>query len=180
MNSEHVILVDESDAVTGTMEKMEAHRRGLLHRAISVFIIDSQGRWLLQRRAENKYHSNSLWTNTCCSHPLPEESTIEAANRRLRQEMGMECTLQELFHFIYREPLDNELTEHELDHVFIGITDAVPEINREEVMEYKYIDYRHLRKDIDENPDSYTVWFRLIVERVNKGIDEQITLSKNR
>jgi|WetSurMetagenome_2_1015567.scaffolds.fasta_scaffold00256_21 isopentenyl-diphosphate Delta-isomerase len=172
MNKEEVILVDEHDVVTGTMEKIEAHRGGLLHRAISVFIIDSQGRWLLQRRARNKYHSNSLWTNTCCSHPLPSENNREAADRRLFEEMGLHCELTELFHFIYREDLDNELTEHELDHVFFGITNMAPKINHEEVMEFKYIDYKDLVDDVAANPGNYTVWFRLIMARVDKSIKD--------
>jgi isopentenyl-diphosphate Delta-isomerase len=172
MNSDTVILVNEQDAMTGTMEKMEAHRNGLLHRAISVFIIDSHGRWLLQRRAKNKYHSSSLWTNSCCSHPMPNETNEEAANRRLLQEMGLKCKLTELFHFIYKEPLDNELTEHELDHVFYGTTDDLPEINHEEVMDFRYIHYTDLAADVKANADNYTVWFRLIMERVNICINE--------
>jgi len=172
MNSDKVILVNEHDAETGTMEKMEAHRNGLLHRAISVFVVDSHGQWLLQRRAKNKYHSNSLWTNTCCSHPMPDETNEEAANRRLFQEMGLRCNLTELFHFIYKETLDNELTEHELDHVFYGVTDNLPGVNHEEVMDFRYIGYTDLAEDVKANPENYTVWFRLIMERVNKCINE--------
>ncbi len=172
MSYGQVILVNEDDEVMGAMAKMDAHRLGLLHRAISVFVSDSQGRWLLQRRAKNKYHSNSLWTNTCCSHPMPGEKTLDAAKRRLSEEMGLQCELTELFHFVYREPLDNELTEYELDHVFFGVTDCLPEINHEEVMEYKYLLYNELHKDMTENPENYTVWFRLIMERVNSSLKE--------
>lgn len=172
MNYEEVILVDENDAEKGIMEKIEAHRRGLLHRAISVFVFDSKGRWLLQRRAENKYHSNSLWTNTCCSHPKPGESNADAAMRRLHQEMGLECELTELFQFIYRESLDNGLTEHELDHVFTGVTDALPEINRGEVMEYRYMNYNDLAADVAACPQNYTVWFRIIFSKVNDHLKE--------
>jgi isopentenyl-diphosphate delta-isomerase len=172
MSYGQVILVNENDEVLGAMAKMDAHRLGLLHRAISVFITDSQGRWLLQRRAENKYHSNSLWTNTCCSHPMPGENTLDAAKRRLTEEMGLQCELTELFHFVYREALDNELTEHELDHVFFGITDQLPEINHEEVMEYKYLLYNDLHQDMTANPEKYTVWFRLIMERVYSSLKE--------
>ena len=172
MKGEQVILVDENDAEAGIMEKIEAHRRGLLHRAISVFILDSKGRWLLQRRAENKYHSNSLWTNTCCSHPMPQESSADAAKRRLHQEMGLECELNELFRFTYREDLDNGLTEHELDHVFTGVTDSLPEINREEVMEYRYMNYNDLAADVAARPENYTVWFRIIFSKVNDHLKE--------
>lgn len=172
MKGGQVILVDENDAEAGIMEKIEAHRRGLLHRAISVFIMDSKGRWLLQRRAENKYHSNSLWTNTCCSHPMPQESSADAAKRRLHQEMGLECELNELFRFTYREDLDNGLTEHELDHVFTGVTDSLPEINREEVMEYRYMNYNDLEADVAARPENYTVWFRIIFSKVNDHLKE--------
>src|SRR5690606_3613335 len=130
---DYVILVDENDNETGTMQKMEAHQKALLHRAISVFICNSNGEWLLQKRALQKYHSNGLWTNTSCSHPFPGESNLDAANRRLFEEMGIKAGLTEIFTFIYKEQLDNELTEHELDHVFFGISDVEPEINPDEV-----------------------------------------------
>lgn len=161
-----VVLVDEYDHPIGTMEKMEAHRKACLHRAISVFITNSQGDWILQRRALNKYHSNGLWTNTCCSHPYPGESSLEAANRRLSEEMGIDCSLKEIFSFIYKEPLDNELTEYELDHIFIGVADDFPKLNRNEVVEWKAISFSELQKDMITNPDSYTVWFRKLYEKV--------------
>jgi isopentenyl-diphosphate delta-isomerase len=149
------------------MEKMEAHRKALLHKAVSVFIVNSAGEWLLQRRAQHKYHSGGLWTNSCCTHPYPNESSEASAKRRLQQEMGMNCDrLEELFGFIYKEPLDNELTEHEYDRVFWGKTDNVPDINPEEVAEYKYIAYPDLKNDVNKYPENYTVWFRLIFERV--------------
>lgn len=168
MIQEQVIVVDENDAVLGLMEKMEAHRNPVLHRAISVFIVNSEGEWLLQQRALGKYHSNGLWTNTCCSHPQPGESSLDAANRRLAEEMGLKAELTEKFHFIYREPLDNDLTEYELDHVFVGVSNQVPNINTNEVLSYKYIAYDDLKKDIETNPDNYTVWFLKIVDRVNQ------------
>jgi len=167
-----VILVDSNDREIGTMEKMEAHRKALLHRAISVFICNSKGEWLLQRRSLNKYHSGGLWTNTCCSHPYPEETVLEAAERRLMQEMGIDCPLDEIFSFIYKESLDNELSEHELDHVFLGISNEIPEINNKEVLEYKYVFYKDLALDIVNNPDNYTVWFKKIHQRVYKSISE--------
>jgi len=167
MDLENVILVDEQDNEVGLMEKIEAHKKALLHRAISVFIFNSNGDWLLQRRASNKYHSGGLWTNTCCTHPLPNETNLEAANRRLSQEMGMQSELLELFSFTYKEPLDNELTEYEFDHVFIGFSDFLPNINLKEVADYKYIHYKELDTDMHINPNDYTVWFRKIYEKVH-------------
>jgi isopentenyl-diphosphate Delta-isomerase len=176
MDINQVILVDENDNQTGTMEKMEAHRKALLHRAVSVFVMNSKGEWLLQRRALEKYHSAGLWTNTCCTHPYPGETEAQAASRRLMEEMGISCTVMKLFSFIYLEPLDNALFEHELDHVFLGFSDQVPEINRDEVMEYRYVGYSNLKEDVSENPEAYTAWFKRIYERVFKqmgGMEEQ-------
>jgi len=167
MSSDLVILIDAQDNKIGLMEKIEAHKRALLHRAISVFLFNSNGDWLLQKRAINKYHSGGLWTNTCCTHPLPNETNLEAANRRLIQEMGMQSELHELFSFIYKETLDNELTEHEFDHVFIGVSDFLPRVNPKEVADYKYTSYNELIADIQANPDNYTVWFKRIVEKVH-------------
>jgi isopentenyl-diphosphate delta-isomerase len=168
-----VILVDSDDNQTGTMEKMEAHRKALLHRAISVFIFNSNGDWLLQRRALDKYHSGGLWTNTCCSHPFPGETVIDAANRRLNEEMGMKCGLKALFSFTYKEALDNELTEYEFDHVIFGISDKLPLINKKEVNDWRYHSYFHLHNDLQLNPENYTVWFRKIFERVHHYISKQ-------
>lgn len=165
--TDKVILVDENDKETGAMEKMEAHKKALLHRAISVFILNSEGKWLLQRRALGKYHSSGLWTNTCCSHPFPGETSENAAHRRLQQEMGMQAGLKEIFHFVYKEQLDNDLTEYELDHVFVGSSDIHPETDPAEVEEWKYISFDDLKKDMDKNPEKYTVWFRKIAERVH-------------
>lgn len=161
-----VILVDEMDNERGVMAKHEAHQKALLHRAVSVFVFNSKGEWLLQRRAVDKYHSGGLWTNACCTHPLPKEGNLEAANRRLREEMGMHAPLTELFSFCYKEALDNELTEHELDHVFVGVTDMLPMINRVEVGEYRYVKYPDLKRDMTLHPELYTAWFKMIVERV--------------
>jgi isopentenyl-diphosphate Delta-isomerase len=170
MNEPYVILVDENDNQTGVAGKMEAHRNGLLHRAVSVFVINSKGEWILQRRAFDKYHSNGLWTNTCCTHPNPGESSVDAAHRRLREEMGLECDLQEMFAFTYIEELDNELTEHEYDHVFVGFTDKEPVINTDEVEEWEAVTFDELHEDIVKNPDGYTYWFKMIYERVNSYI----------
>lgn len=174
MTKDLVILVDEKDNPLGTMEKMEAHRLAKLHRAVSVFIYNSKGDWLLQQRAKHKYHSNSLWTNTACTHPYPKEKNIDAANRRLNEEMGLTAELTEIFDFIYIEKLDNELTEHELDRVFIGKSDTLPKINPKEVMDYKYISYENLKQDIEKNPENYTVWFKKIFEKVNLFIKKNV------
>ncbi|MBK6284436.1 MAG: isopentenyl-diphosphate Delta-isomerase [Draconibacterium sp.] len=165
---DYVILVDENDNEIGAMQKMEAHQKALLHRAISVFICNLNGEWLLHKRASKKYHSNGLWTNTSCSHPFPGESNLDAANRRLMEEMGLKTDLVEIFSFTYKEPLDNELTEYELDHVFFGITDDKPVINPDEVDDWKYIPFNELEADIKKNPGNYTVWFLKIFNRVNE------------
>ncbi len=170
---EKVILVDDFDNEIGTMEKIEAHRKSRLHRAVSVFIINTKGKWLLQRRSFKKYHSSGLWSNACCTHPQPGETSLSAANRRLMEEMGIQAKLTEIFEFKYKDVLDNELTEHELDHVFIGISDDKPVINTDEVEEWKYISYKRLIAEIDKYPDHYTVWFRRIVERVQKYVEKK-------
>lgn len=179
MNDTLVILVDLLDNQTGVMEKMEAHRKALLHRAVSVFICDSTGNWLLQRRAMDKYHSKGLWTNACCSHPLPGESSKDAAHRRLMEELGMKCRLQPIFNFTYKEVVDVELTEYEFDHVFLGISDDLPAINRSEVMEYKHISYEALHEDVQTYPEKYTVWFRKIFTDVQLHLEKsQVNVDK--
>lgn len=165
-----VILVDENDNPVGTMPKMEAHEKAMLHRAFSVFILNANDEVLLQQRANDKYHSAGLWTNTCCSHPHPGEDTLGAARRRLKEEMGMEADLQFVFKFMYKAPFDNLLTEHEIDHVFIGKTDQLPVINPEEVASYKYMKPEDIKLDMEQNPQSYTVWFRIIFNEFYKEI----------
>jgi isopentenyl-diphosphate delta-isomerase len=165
-----VILVDEEDNQTGTVEKMEAHKKALLHRAVSVFIFNSKNQMLIQKRALNKYHSPGLWTNTACTHPLPGESDKDAAKRRLAEEMGLSTDLNEVFNFIYKAKLDNDLTEHEFDHVFIGFSDNLPNINTDEVADYKYILIEALRKDIAINPGHYTAWFKIILKSIKRII----------
>ena len=171
MDDPLVILVDKNDNQTGIAGKMKAHHEALLHRAVSVFIINPSGKWILQRRAFDKYHSNGLWTNTCCTHPHPGETNLGAAKRRLREEIGIECPLTEIFSFIYKQKLDNELTEHEYDHVFFGITDEIPVINTSEVEEWEAVTFDDLHADISKNPSDYTYWFRKIYERVNQSIN---------
>jgi len=164
---EEIILVDENDNEIGTEEKMKAHLDGgKLHRAFSIFVFNSEGKMLLQQRARSKYHSSGLWTNTCCSHPRKGEETNEAAHRRMKEEMGFDCDLNEEFSFIYRANLDHGLTEHEFDHVFIGNYDGEVRPNREEADGFKWIDVGDLREDIKNNPQNYTEWFKIALDRV--------------
>jgi isopentenyl-diphosphate Delta-isomerase len=174
MVREDVILVDENDQEKGVMEKIDAHRKGLLHRAFSVFVVNSSGQLLLQKRAQEKYHSPGLWTNTCCSHPRPGEEIEKAASRRLREEMGIDCNLISVFSFIYRADLDNGLTEHEFDHVLLGVGDDIPVPDPGEVSEYKYVDFPSIDVDIFRNPDMYTIWFRIAYPRVRDHITKNI------
>lgn len=168
---EQVILVNENDEETGTMEKMAAHHGAHLHRAISVFITDTAGRWLLQQRTMEKYHSKGKWSNTCCSHPSPGETTEEAAHRRLMQEMGLKAVLTDLFIFRYQAELENNLTEHEIDHVFVGVTDVLPQPNPEEVMNYRYVGFEELNEEITNQPDAFSAWFKLIYKEVQQHIE---------
>ncbi|MFT4778290.1 MAG: isopentenyl-diphosphate delta-isomerase [Flavobacteriales bacterium] len=164
--NEEVILVDEFDNEIGTMEKLEAHVKGELHRAFSIFIFNLKGELLLQQRALHKYHSAGLWTNTCCSHQRANESSENAAKRRLVEEMGMHSSLEEAFTFIYKSEFDNDLTEHEFDHVFIGEDDSLPQINTDEVATSKYISIPHLIAEIERAPEKFTTWFRICLPRV--------------
>jgi len=159
----NVILVDEQDNVVGEMEKLAAHEQGLLHRAVSVFLFNSSNELLMQRRALGKYHSEGLWTNTCCSHPYVGETSKAAAERRLMEEMGIACELSPLFQFIYHAELDNNLTEHELDHVFIGFSDETPHLNPEEAMSFKWMSLTEIQNNMLHFPDHYTAWFKIIL-----------------
>jgi len=170
MVHEQVVLVDELDNELGTMEKIEAHEKALLHRAFSIFIFNDAGQMMLQRRALSKYHSPGLWTNTCCSHPRPGENLKDASRRRIVEEMGFACEMQEVFSFIYKAAFDHGLTEHELDHVFMGLHTDDPNINPEEVEDWKWIDVDDLLADIKKNPDNYTVWFKIALKEMeDKG-----------
>lgn len=159
---EYVVLVDENDRVIGQMEKMQAHVEARLHRAFSVFIFNSQGQMLIHRRAVEKYHSGGLWTNACCSHPHPGETYAEAAHRRLPQEMGFDCEIEERFHFTYCRKLDKGLTENELDHVFTAVYEGEIVANPAEVSEWKYLALDELRQSLIEQPELYTEWFRIV------------------
>ncbi len=163
---EKVILVNKNDNQIGTLEKIKAHQQANLHRAFSVFIFNTKGEMLLQQRAKNKYHSAGLWTNACCSHPRPGEETEYAAHRRLQEEMGFDCKLEKTFHFIYKTAFDHGLTEHELDHVFIGQYNGAVVPNPVEVEDYKWINLESLKKQIKENPDIFTSWFKIAFDEV--------------
>lgn len=158
-----VVLVDENDLEIGFLEKMEAHQKGMLHRAFSVLIVNSKNEVLLQKRADSKYHSAGLWTNTCCSHPRPNELMIEAVTRRLHEEMGIDLKPNFAYKFLYQTELENNLIEHELDYVFIGSSDDQPIINKQEVSDWKYLSIPEIRKDVVKNPNHYTFWFKEIL-----------------
>lgn len=172
---EKVILVDENDVPIGEMEKMEAHEKGVLHRAFSVFIFNENNELLLQKRALSKYHSGGLWSNSCCSHPRIDETVVEAGTRRLVEEMGFSVPLEAVFSFIYRAELDNELTEHELDHVLIGRYNDAPKMNPEEVEDWKYIGLDELASDMTTHPERYTEWFKIIFDRVREALIKSIS-----
>jgi len=171
---EEVILVDAEDQVVGRMEKMEAHEKGLLHRAFSILILNEKGEMLLQQRAMEKYHSPGLWTNACCSHPRPNESNLDAAYRRLEEEMGMRTSMKEIFQFTYRAELEDGLIEHEIDHVFYGLSNENPSINSEEVMDFKWVDLCELQKDITLHPVKYTAWFKLLMVDYLSSIEKAL------
>jgi isopentenyl-diphosphate delta-isomerase len=172
MVEEQVILVDTHDNPIGTMNKMEAHEKAVLHRAFSVFILNDKNEVMLQQRAAHKYHSPLLWTNTCCSHQRVGESNIEAGKRRLFEEMGFSADLKELFHFIYKAPFDNGLTEHELDHVMIGYSNENPVINPDEVESWKWMSIEAIKEDMLVNPKDYTVWFKIIFDEFYHFLEE--------
>ncbi|MFA9290001.1 MAG: isopentenyl-diphosphate Delta-isomerase [Solirubrobacteraceae bacterium] len=161
---EKVILVDELDNEIGLMNKLEAHQKSLLHRAFSIFIFNDKKELLLQQRAKNKYHSALLWTNTCCSHPRPNETLLDAASRRIMEEMGINCNLNYRFNFIYQTSLENNLFENELDHVYTGLFNGSFQFNKEEVNDFKWISLEELKKEVDINPENYTVWFKIIIK----------------
>ncbi|MFD0861170.1 isopentenyl-diphosphate Delta-isomerase [Sungkyunkwania multivorans] len=171
MKEEKVILVNERDEQIGLMNKLEAHEKALLHRAFSVFILNEKGELMLQQRAKHKYHSPGLWTNTCCSHQRAGESNIAAGKRRLQEEMGFVTELEESISFIYKAPFDNGLTEHEYDHVLVGYYEAAPSINKDEVASWKWMQLEEVKKDIEQQPELYTAWFKIIFEKFYSHIE---------
>ena len=163
---DEVILVNEKDEETGTMEKLEAHLQGKLHRAFSIFLINNKGEWLLQKRANSKYHSAGLWTNACCSHPLPGEDIYPAALRRLNEEMVITCHFKHAFSFIYKTRFDNDLTEHEYDHVFTGVFEGDPVINKDEVSAWRYLSVKKIQYELVADTASFSYWFQIALPRV--------------
>lgn len=179
MSVQDVLLVNESDEPVGTAEKMEAHRKGLLHRAFSVFIFDHEGRMLLQQRAAQKYHGGLLWTNACCSHPYPDEAVADAAVRRLQEELGFSTTLKKIFHFTYRAEVENGLIEHEYDHVFAGEHEGSINPNAAEVAAYAYKDMEALKAAIADYPQKFTSWFKIAFPRVEQWWEQQYGVAIN-
>lgn len=165
---EKVILVDENDNQIGLMDKLEAHEKGLLHRCFSILLFDEEGRLLVTQRAKEKYHCGGMWTNTCCSHPREGEDTTVAANRRLKEELGIETELKKVFEFTYKAPFDNGLTEHEFDHVYFGTYTG--EINQDpsEVEAYEYLPIETIEAEFETHPDTWTVWFKILIEEAKK------------
>lgn len=171
MIEEQVILVDENDNQIGVMNKMEAHEKAILHRAFSVFVFNSKGELLIQQRAHSKYHSGGEWANTCCSHQRIGETTLEAAHRRLMEEMGFDTPLKDVFSFTYKKEFGNGLTEHEFDHVVFGEYDGAPNMNPDEVANWKYISMDDLKNDIQENPKHYTIWLQIALKEVEEHLN---------
>jgi isopentenyl-diphosphate delta-isomerase len=178
MKEEEVVLVDTQDNFLGTMPKMEAHQKGILHRAFSIFLLNSDNELLLQKRSNSKYHSPGLWTNACCSHQRIDETSIQAGNRRLKEEMGITADLIEAFTFIYKTSFNNGLTEHEFDHVLIGYSNEIPKINIHEVSEWRWSNIEFVKNDILMNPTLYTVWFKIILDQFINYINKDESYSK--
>ncbi len=170
--TKNVILVNEHDQEVGLMDKIEVHRKGLLHRAFSVFVINSHGELMLHQRAYGKYHSGGLWTNTCCSHPHYGEAVEEAAHRKLQEEMGFDCQLRKLFDFIYRINVGQRLIENELDHLFVGFYDNMPYINPKEVANWKWMNLDRIENELITNPEKYTEWFKIIFKKFGEAVKE--------
>ena len=179
MGSEEVVLVNEKDEVIGVEEKIKAHQLGELHRAFSIFIFNSEGQLLLQKRTSSKYHSKGLWSNTCCGHPRLNESTREASRRRLREEMGFDCDVREVLQFVYQAKLEDGLIEHEYDHVFVGTFDGNPVPDENEVDDWKWISLASLKTDLEENSETYTFWLRIALDMLSPKLDSIAHLCKS-
>jgi len=163
---EKIILIDEEDNEIGSGEKIDVHKKGKLHRAFSIFVFNSKGEMIIQQRDIRKYHCGGLWTNTCCSHPRDGEIIEEAVHRRLKEEMGFDCGLREMFKFTYKAEFSSGLTEYETDHVFVGISDDEPTLNKEEAMDYRWISIKELANEIENNPERYTPWFKIALQKL--------------
>ncbi len=165
--TDYVLLVDENDNPLRSEEKLKAHQEGSLHRAFSILLFNSKNEYLLQKRALSKYHCGGLWSNTCCSHPRPGEETLLAAHRRLKEELGIVCgKLEKKFDFIYKAAVNSSLTEHEFDHVFFGTFEGAIKPNPEEVCAYAWVAPEILKKDVENHPEKYTIWFRILLDKV--------------
>jgi len=169
MIEQQVVLVDKNNRKIGIKEKIKAHKEGKLHRAFSIFIFNSKGELLIQQRAKTKYHSGGLWSNTVCSHPKPNETYQQAVHRRLKEEMGFDCKLKKLFCFIYNTGFVNGLIENEYDYIFIGKFDGKLKPNIKEIMNYKWISIKELKKDIKKNPNKYTIWLKIALKRIKSS-----------
>jgi isopentenyl-diphosphate delta-isomerase len=167
---EKLIAVDSTDKQIGEVTKSEAHQKGILHRAFSVFIFNSKGEWLLQQRALNKYHSGGLWSNACCGHPNTGEQINEAASNRLIFEMGLQTEIKNIFPFYYKAAFENGLTEHEYDHIYTGKTDITPSPNPDEVESYRYVSFEELENEVNQIPEKFTEWFKMVYKQVNEAI----------
>lgn len=165
---EKVILVNENDDMVGTMDKIQAHKQGLLHRAFSIFIFNSKGDMLLQQRAFTKYHSGGLWTNACCSHPMPGEKTHDAAQRRLMEELGFETPIEKIFDFTYKADFHNGLTEYEFDHVFAGEYEGELDINPDEVNDFIYKEVSVIKNEMQTEPQKFTAWFHIAFPKIEE------------
>lgn len=174
MEKEYVILVDENDRETGICEKLEAHQKGLLHRAFSIFLFNKKGEYLLQQRADEKYHTPGLWSNTCCSHPRPDEKMEDALKRKLFQELGISAQVEKAFDFMYRAEFDNGLIENELDHVYFGEYSEKPNPNPEEVQAWKYISYEEIKAEMAQDEAKFTPWFKLVLDKVHQHYKKMI------
>jgi isopentenyl-diphosphate Delta-isomerase len=168
MKLQEVILVNQKDEAVGTMEKMEVHQKGLLHRAFSVFIFDRKGRMLLQQRAAEKYHGACLWTNACCSHPVPGEPVEEAAGRRLKEELGFGTSLHKIFSFTYHAHVENNLIEHEYDHVFAGEYEGEINPDKNEVSDFHYVEMSRIREEMQVEPQKFTSWFKIAFPKIEE------------
>lgn len=170
MKKEMIILVNYKDEEVGFEEKMKTHKKALMHRAFSIFIFNNNGEMILQKRAIEKYHCGGMWSNTCCSHPRKGEEVNNAAHRRLKEEIGFDCELIDMFTFHYKVKFNNGLTENEMDHVFLGFYDGKIKLNKKEASDFRWMKVENVEKEIKKNPDEFTVWFKIALKELKKSI----------